>query len=75
MSSCDPRCRMTSSLDVTGRRLMLSVGGNRRFPADHTLHPQCQDCIEAEVLEVKAASGDPDAYLEVNRKWLLQFKK
>ncbi len=73
--SCTPKCRMTSSLDEGGRRLMLSVGGNPKFPIDQTLHPQCQGCVDEEILETKAATGDVDARFEVDKKWLSEFKK
>jgi len=48
--SCENKCLYTASVDGPGgKRLMISVAGNKKFPIAHTLHPRCDSCAEAEL--------------------------
>ena len=53
---CSPKCFMTATIDpATGRRLMISAAGNKRFPTPGTQHGQCPECIREELEEAKLA--------------------
>jgi hypothetical protein len=51
---CNPKCRYTASVDSRGQRLMISQGGDSKFPKD-TLHPMCSECLEAQLGEAEMA--------------------
>lgn len=54
MAKCNPKCAYTASVNSSGQRLMISQGGNSKFPKD-TLHPMCQECLIAELEEAEIA--------------------
>lgn len=43
---CQSECMLTASLSNDGRRIMISMPGNEKFPEYHTVHPQCWSCVE-----------------------------
>jgi hypothetical protein len=56
MGKCDKPCIKTASLSAPapfGKRIMISVEGNTKYPTSHTHHEQCDDCLQEEIKEMK----------------------
>ena len=60
--SCFPKCMKTASTDSSGQRIMVSQGGNAKFPAD-TPHPRCPECAKEECAQhlAEIAKAFPDS--------------
>lgn len=70
---CSPKCMKSASTDGHGRRIMISVAGNEKFPTPHTCHIQCPSCEKADIAEALAqiAKAFPDSEIGLNAR----FKK
>lgn len=51
--SCSPKCFFTATLDSSGRRLMITAPGNKKFPTPDFLHPRCPECAAEELMHAK----------------------
>jgi hypothetical protein len=53
--SCNPliKCAFTAALDGNGRRVMISMADNKKYPIPHTVHPRCDSCADEELAHGK----------------------
>jgi len=45
MSKCKSQCLTTTTLDDSGRRVMIAQSGSGKFEAGEK-HPQCKECLQ-----------------------------
>lgn len=66
---CNPKCHFTATIHSSGKRLMISAGGNSKFPQG-TPHPMCDECVE--VMREEAELG---ILFNNDQKMIERYKK
>jgi hypothetical protein len=81
MGTCGSKCMQASTLegnsfedikpkfDASGRRIMSSSPGNKKFPKAYTEHPQCLDCWMEQTCE------ENRAFISDTLEWKLKVGK